>query len=56
MGFTKSGQCQSSARLRCLKAGTVSLADGHEAGLSWLGLEDKPDGGTVISSVQVASR
>ena len=27
MGYTKSGQCQSSARLRSSKAGTVSLAD-----------------------------
>ena len=42
MGYTSFGQRQSSARLRRLKAGTVSLADGDEAGPPWLGIEDKP--------------
>ena len=44
-GYTKSGQCQSSARLRSLKAGTVSLADVGEAGPLWRGIEDKPTWG-----------
>ena len=56
MGYTKSGQHQSSARLRSLKAGTVSLADVGEAGPPWCGIEDNPHGAIVISSVQVAGR
>ena len=36
MGYTSFGQRQSSARLRRLKAGTVSLANGDEADLRGL--------------------
>ena len=41
MGYTTSGQRQSSARLRSSKAGTVSLANVGEAGPPWHGIEDK---------------
>ena len=41
-GYTKSGQHQSSSRLKILKAGTVSLADVGEAGPLWHGIEDQP--------------
>ena len=40
-GCTKSGQRHSSARLRSLKAGTVSLVNVGEVGPPWCGIEDK---------------
>ena len=45
MGVTKSRLCQSSTKLRSLKAGTVLLADVGEAGLLWHSIEDKPTQG-----------
>ena len=54
-GHNRSGQHQSSARLRSLKAGTVSLAGG-DGGPPWCGTEDKPTQGHCEFSVQVAGR
>ena len=42
MGYSKSGQGQSSARLGNLKVGTVSLADVGDVGPPWHDIEDKP--------------
>lgn len=41
MGVSKSGWCQTSARLRSLKARRVSDVCGGEAGPLWCGIEDE---------------
>lgn len=56
IGVTKTGFHQSSNRLSSLKAGKVSAANVGEGGPSWCGIEDKPHGGILSSSVQAEGR